>query len=158
MVRGTPFGFLDMYIAVPGTRGTDLRPGSDKKRSNDISSFLNSSARALLPRVHVITTIYTTMAIRKGNHPPWLIFIMFAPKNATSTIKRPIVTAAAVMICHFHIETEHTYMRSVVMTISVTMAAPYALARLPEERKTRTRNIVPRNISQLTKGMYICPI
>src|SRR5260221_79515 len=95
----------------------------------------------------------TIDATSRGNQPPSAILARFAPRNATSGIRKAMVTNDANATLHRRRSRATTYARIVVMIIVVLTARPYAPARLVELRKPITSAIVQNISAQLTDGM-----
>jgi hypothetical protein len=87
--------------------------------------------------------------IANGNHPPWVILALLAPRKVASNASRGTQSNAIRRKLHFHSRRAAKTSSSVVAIIAKVTAIPYALARASLLRKPRTREIHPMASSVL---------
>src|SRR5260221_7387225 len=105
-------------------------------------SFLSSS---FLPQFQVVIIVYIESPITSGTHPPCITFRRFAPQNERSIDMKNNVTIIATGRLQCHNLLMATYAKTVVITIVVVTAIPYAAARLLEVLKLSTNATVAIN-------------
>jgi hypothetical protein len=141
-----------MKIAVPGTRCGGASVTSARKKSHGSELAAIRFASKTRPLFQVVITMKTAAAIASGNQPPRGILSRLADQNETSTARKNPVTSRAAGRPHRHLSRATTKNSTVVTTIVVVTATPYAAARLLEDRKPSTSPMHASISAQLTDG------
>ena len=78
--------------------------------------------------------------------------MLFAPKNARSSSRKPAISGRATRLFHRHISTTTNATRIVSIIIVPVTAIPYAAARLLDDWNPRTSAITATNSVRLVNG------
>jgi hypothetical protein len=105
------------------------------------------------PRFQVIMSRKSMMPRTSGTQPPFCTFTRFAARNATSTMRKMLVTVVAFHDSQRKRSRATTSKSNVVMNIVPVTAMPYAAPRLEVFLNATTTRRHPTAMNQLTSGI-----